>query len=269
MNVGILGTGAVGSMLVGAHVRYGRADAHTVAVANRSPAGLQALAAAWPGVMTLSVEDLAATSDLFFACVPAGALPEIAHHVGRLLRPDAVFVCTASVASLADLAPLVPGPVVKVVPSIAHVAGRGVALVVAGPRCTPRDVEAVGAFLAPFSRPQVIEDAQTRAVTDVAACGPAVLAAFLALFAESAARRGASPGIAILQDVARETFCGVAALLDRDWSTQRIQSAVATPGGTTDAALAVVRARIPPVLDALHDATQRRESELRGDPPRT
>jgi pyrroline-5-carboxylate reductase len=263
MNVGIVGTGAMGAMLIRAHARFGHAEDFTVHAANRSAAPLDALAAQVPGLHTGTAEEVAALADLLIICVTASPYLQVAAALGRHMSPGKPIVCISSGVSLSDLAAVVPQPIVKLVPNVAHEVGRGVALLVPGPRATADHVEQVCSFVKAFSCPMVIEEFDARVATDLSSCGPAIFASYAQLLAASAARHARALTTEQLTQMSSETLAGVGALLDAGWSASRIADAVATHGGTTEAALHILRERLPRVLDELHCATRDRETQLR------
>jgi pyrroline-5-carboxylate reductase len=223
--------------------------------ANRSPGTLRELAAAFPGLRTGSVEAVAADCELVFLCIPPSAYRSVAAACSAAMRPDAVLVCISNGVALASLAEVVRQPVVKVVPSLAHEAGRGIALVIEGPRAGARDVERVERFLAPFATTMRIDESDSRVATNLTGCGPALFACF----AETLARTAAALSVGLTREQLRamsvETLVGTAALLDAKRSGAEIIEGVATPGGSTERALAVLYARLPGLLDEMHRAT--------------
>jgi pyrroline-5-carboxylate reductase len=266
--VGIIGTGAVGAMLVRAHARFGQGTDFIVEAANRSPARLEALRATVPGLRIASAEDVAARAAISILCLPSRPYLEEAARLATQMPAEAVFVCISSGVHLSALAEVVPRPIVKMVPSLAHEAGRGVSLLIPGPRATQAHVDLVRAFMAPISVPLQITEADARIATNITGCGPAIMAAFAELLASSAGPFASALGERELLAMSTETLAGVAALLEQRWSLPQITKEVATVGGTTEAAVAVLRARLPEVLEAMHEATYEREAALRGLAPR-
>jgi pyrroline-5-carboxylate reductase len=262
MNVGIVGTGAMGAMLVRAHARFGHAEDFTIHAANRSAARLDALSKQVPGLHTGTAEQVAALADLLIVCIAASPYLQVAAALGRCMSPGTPFVCISSGVSLADLAAVAAQPIVRLVPNLAHEVGRGVALVIAGPRATADHMQQVCSFMKPFSHPMVIEESDARVAIDLSSCGPAIFACYAQLLADSAARHARALTLEQLTQMSSETLAGVGALLDAGWSLSRIANAVATHGGTTEAALLLLRERLPMVLDDLHRVTRDREAQL-------
>ena len=69
-----------------------------------------------------------------------------------ILRSHTIVISVANAVPLATIAERVGVPVVKAIPTLAHVVGRGVSLLVAGPGAEPKHVDAVRNVFARFQR---------------------------------------------------------------------------------------------------------------------
>ncbi len=87
------------------------------------------------------------------------------------------------------IAERVRAPVVKVIPTLAHVVGRGVSLLIAGPGAKPEHVEAVRRVFARFSVPMVIDARDDRVASNVAGSALALFAALCDAFVSANAAR--------------------------------------------------------------------------------
>jgi competence protein ComER len=263
MHVGIVGTGAMGAMLVRAHANFSKRRDITVYAANRSAQRLEQLRAAVPDLQTASPIEVAARADVLILCLPAQPYLTVAAERSSHMTPASTFVCISSGVDLGDLAQVVDRPIVKMVPSLAHEAGRGVSLLIRGPKASDRDIDAVRSFMSSMSRPMAIDDEDARIATNLSACGPALVACFADLLAETArpfAKRLTDDQLA---EICAETLTGVAALIREKWQFKSITKEVATAGGTTEAAVSVLRQKLPQMLEEMHRATYAREADLR------
>lgn len=263
LNVGVVGVGAMGSMLVRAHSRFGSAQAFLLHAANRSPEPLAALASSVPDLCTGTPQAVAARSDLLFLCVPPGPYLGLAADLAASLPPAAVFVCISNGVALEDLAEAVAQPVVKLVPSLAHEVGCGVSLLIRGPRAMPEHLDLVRSFVASFSRVMQIQESDARIATNLTGCGPALFACFAELLAQSAAQFEVGLTVEELVAMSAESVAGAGALLHAGWTPAQLIEDVATPGGSTQAAVSVLRRELPTVLDAMHLATSARLAQFR------
>ena len=85
-------------------------------------------------------------------------------------------------------------PVVKVIPTLAHVVGRGVSLLVAGPGAKPEHVDAVRRVFARFSMPMLIDGRDDRVASNVAGSALALFAALCDAFVVGQCGARRNPG---------------------------------------------------------------------------
>jgi len=257
----------MGATLVRGHARFASKGGVVVRVANRSTAPLEALKFDFPGLCTGTPDEVAKWADMVILCLPAGPYLSAATDLAASLRLDAVFVCISSGVSLEDIANVMPNTIIRLVPSVAHQVGRGVALVIPGPRAGAKQIEQVSSFMRPFSRPMVVGEADARIATDICSCGPAIFACFAQQLAASSAANALGLTDDQIRQMCTETLSGVGAMLNAGFSMTRVVDAVATHGGTTEAALRVLRNGLPAVMQEMHRATRERERSLRAQRP--
>ena len=260
-NVAIIGTGAMGGMLLRASTRYSPGRFGLLAANNR-PEPLERLRQELPALRTGRADEVAAQADIVVACVQPQHMLAVVDEVAPALRPGTIVVSITNGVALETIAARVTAPIVKVVPSVAHAVGRGVALMTPGPRSDGDDLARVRAFFAPFSRPFVLGPEDNRVATNVTGCGPALLACFARELARSNADRARAVTTEDLRTMLEETFTATAALLEAGTSLEDIARHAATGGGMTQVALETLEAELPDLLNRMVEATFQREREL-------
>jgi pyrroline-5-carboxylate reductase len=163
---------------------------------------------------------------------------------------------------LASIAERVRVPVVKVIPTLAHVVGRGVSLLVAGPGAEPEHVDAVRRVFARFSVPMLIDGRDDRIASNVTGSVLALFAALCDTFVSANAARAESLGRPMLDAMMAETVAAVAALAKAGYGWSDIVHATASPGGMTQAALDVLTSHFPQIANDMVAATFARQAEL-------
>jgi pyrroline-5-carboxylate reductase len=155
-------------------------------------------------------------------------------------------------------------PVVRAMPNTPAAIGQGVAVLVANPHVSAPQRELCHALLAAVGAVHWIEDeALMHAVTAMSGGGPA----YLFLLIESLAKAGIASGLPehLAWPLARATVAGSGALAARSSEPAEVlRKNVTSPGGTTQAALAVLMAEdgIQPLFDRAIAAGTRRSREL-------
>lgn len=165
-------------------------------------------------------------------------LPAYAGLAGR-----ALFVSIAAGKDLRALAAGLGGEaaVVRAMPNTPAAVGRGASVAVAGERVDDAGRAAADRLLGAVGTVHWVDDeALLDAVTALSGSGPA----YVFLLAEAMAEAGESAGLLpeLARSLARETVIGAAALMDADGGEPaRLREQVTSPGGTTEAALEVLR----------------------------
>ncbi len=168
----------------------------------------------------------------------AAALPEY----GRLA--GALFISIMAGQTMATVRRLLghDAAVVRAMPNTPAALRQGMTVAVAGPGVSEAQRALADALLAAAGRVAWVEDeALLDPVTAISGGGPAYLFLLTELLEQAARDHGIAPDLARL--LARQTVIGSAALLaagDEDAAALRV--AVTSPGGTTERALAVLRA---------------------------
>lgn len=259
--VAIIGTGTIGSMLLRASARFAPGRFLLLA-SNTRPEPLQGLMANVPGLQTGKAGEIASSADIVIVCVQPQRYLAAIDDIAPSLRAGTILVSVTNGASLEAIAARTSAPIVKVVPSVAHAIGRGIALVTKGPRASATDVEAVRRFFEPFSRPIEISSEDNRIATNITGCGPALLSSFCQELVRANADRAVSIDAETIGTMMKETFAATAALIETGSEFAKITAEAATNGGMTQAALDVLSGGLPELLGRMVDATFERERKL-------
>ena len=185
---------------------------------------------------------------------------------GKLLISIAAGITTDSIAKLA-----VQSRVIRVMPNMPALVGKGLSCVTRGPMATDADLGLAVELFDCVGQVLVIEERLMNAVTAISGSGPAYFCYFckdsacIATLKESFIQEliHAAKSIAFDPDTARvlaeETVAGTEALLQElGLSGEELIAKVASKGGTTEAALAVL-VRGGTLVDAVSMALRRAE----------
>lgn len=225
---GIIGTGSLAATLLRASHAY--APEIELIVAGRNSSRTKALQREIPGLVAASPEDLARVAELVVLCIPPEAYLPLVDRIAPLLGPRAIVVSVNNAVPLATIVEHAHKPVVKAIPTIAHVVGRGVSLLVAAPDALPEHIEAA------------------RTICDT--------------FVSANAVRAATLPRATLDAMMAETAGAIAALVKAEYSWSDIVRATATPGGMTHAALEVLASHFPRLAADMIEATLARQAAI-------
>ncbi|MGH6955889.1 MAG: pyrroline-5-carboxylate reductase [Caulobacteraceae bacterium] len=254
----LLGAGRMGGALIEGWLRA-RAFAPSDLVVRALEPGPAALASG--ANLAPTGADLGAARTVVLAVKPQDWRAAAETVVSRL-APDAVIVSVAAGVATADIAEAFAGRrAARVMPTIAAAIGEGTASIFA------RDAESrarAHALFEPVGRVVDLDDEDLmHAATAISGSAPAYLYAFVEALEAAGEALGLTAPAA--RDLARSTLAGAAALMAQsDQAPAELRRQVASPGGTTEAALKVLmgEAGLEPLLKAAAAAAERRSREL-------
>lgn len=238
MTIVLLGCGGMGSALAGGMVQSGRVDADKLVVLDASSERAQSLAV-----------ELGASTDMptgderrklwLVAVKPKDVASALAEHRDEIADDD-MIVSVAAGLSLANLRGFVgDGPaIVRSMPNTPALVGQGVTGIMA-----EGDVNTGAAKEMFESVGHVVElerEENFDALTAVSGSGPAYIFTAIEALADGGVKMGLGRDIA--RELATQTVAGAAALVASDPSvhTAELKDRVASPGGTTITALAML-----------------------------
>ena len=170
--------------------------------------------------------------------------------------------------TIADIAAhLAPGTaIVRAMPNTPAAVGRGITVAVANGEVREPQRSAADALLRAVGRVEWVSDeGLIDAVTAVSGSGPAYVFHLVEAMAEAGAAAGLPADLAMR--LARATVEGAGELLHRsDDTAARLRENVTSPGGTTAAALEILRGEggLTPLVTRAVAAAKRRAAELSG-----
>jgi pyrroline-5-carboxylate reductase len=196
--------------------------------------------------------------------VAAEVVPAAAPLVGR----SSVVVSIMAGKTLASLAAALPAgtAIIRTMPNTPAAIGRGITVAVANARVSAHQRDLAHRLLAATGAVEwVADEALLDAVTAVSGSGPA----YVFLLAEALAQAGAAAGLPadLAGRLARATVAGSGELLHRSpLDAETLRRNVASPGGTTAAALEVLMGKdaLAPLMQRAVAAATRRSRELAG-----
>jgi pyrroline-5-carboxylate reductase len=194
--------------------------------------------------------------------------PQAFREAGPGLKPFAgpatLVVSIMAGTTIAGIAEVCGGSVVRAMPNTPAAIGRGITVAVAAKNVAPAQRAIADGLLRAIGAVEWVEDESLMdAVTAVSGSGPA----YVFLLAEELARAGVEAGLPeeLATKLARETVAGSGELLHRsDVSSAMLRQNVTSPGGTTAAALQVLMGNdgMQSLLTRAVAAATRRSKEL-------
>ncbi|MGE5702978.1 MAG: NAD(P)-binding domain-containing protein [Clostridia bacterium] len=254
MNIGIIGLGSIGQMLVKAFTRS--AAASTIYVYTRTNEKAEQFQKNWPFTLCHSMQDVCQKVDLLFLCTkPLDILPVLATAAAHLNTHTHV-VSTAAGVSLADLASRYSGPVSKLIPTVTSQELHGVSLFVCHPSVSSTERAGFIDVLQKIGRAEEVTESTIETATILTSSAPGLIAGILEEFAMGATRHTPELSIEQARSYLVETLLGTALLLQAEQlGFDQLIERVATKSGITQEGLEVLGKVLPQSFDELFTMT--------------
>jgi pyrroline-5-carboxylate reductase len=251
----------MGTALLHGLLSHGLLRAEQVSVVEVSEERRSELALLFPGVAVL--EQAVGAQQVIVATKPNHVVEALT--ALRNLGVQRVLSIAAGI-NLATLESAI-GPkvaVIRAMPNTPALVGEGAAAMSGGSTATESDLAWAELILDAVGTVVRVPESQLDAVTAVSGSGPA----YVFLIAEAMIQAGILQGLdpATSDALVRQTLLGSARLLiEQDWDPAELRARVASPGGTTEAALRVLQTGKlqETLIDAIAAATER-SRELAG-----
>lgn len=186
--------------------------------------------------------DLVGRCDLVVLAVKPQVMGQVLQEIAPAVRGDQCFISIAAGITLARLEGAL-GPnarVIRTMPNTPALIGAGAAAIARGHAASDEDAAVAQAIFGAVGSAVVLDEKYLDAVTAISGSGPAYLFFFVEALFEAAERTGLEREIG--QALVKQTILGAARMVSELSQTPaQLREAVTSPGGTTAAALAVLR----------------------------
>ena len=236
----LVGAGKMGGGMAAGWLAAGL-EAASLAIVEPNPSReIEALAARGAAVNPADP----APPDVLVLAVKPQSLDAAAPRLVSLAHGETLVLSILAGKTIGDIRSRLPraGAIVRAMPNTPAAIGRGVTAAFAGPEATDRQRRWCESLLGAIGALYWLEDeTEIDAVTAISGGGPAYVFAFTEALAAAAERLGLRPELAM--NIARGTVEGAGELLRRERGTAPavLRRNVTSPGGTTEAALAVLQ----------------------------
>jgi pyrroline-5-carboxylate reductase len=258
----LAGAGKMGGAMLSGWLAQGL-DAKNVVVIEPQPAAEISTLAAKGVRLNPAPKEVGAAATLVVALKPQ-SFREAGAMLKSFAAPSTLVVSIMAGTTIASIAQVCGGSVVRAMPNTPAAIGRGITVAVAANKVSAGQRAVADALLRATGSVEWIDDESLMdAVTAVSGSGPA----YIFLLAEELARAGIEAGLPaeLATKLARETVAGSGELLHRsELASATLRQNVTSPGGTTAAALEVLMAPdgLQQLMTRAVAAATRRSKEL-------
>ncbi|MBD8069220.1 late competence protein ComER [Bacillus sp. PS06] len=262
MNIGMIGTGNMGSILIGAFIESMAVPPSQITITNRTIQKAEKIKESYPDIQVVSSATLVAqAADLIFICVKPLEIHPLLQELKSSLSSDKCIISITSPISVGQLESVVDCQVARIIPSITNRALAGISLMTFGNSCSEMTCKDLETLFSQISTPVHIEDHITRVASDIVSCGPAFFSYLLRRFINAAVKE---THISEEQAVtlASGMIMGMGKLLEKEiFTLQTLQEKVCVKGGVTGEGIKVLEAELGEVFEHLYHSTHEKYYE--------
>ena len=237
----VVGGGAMGEAIVSGWLASGVVQSASVTIAEPSEPRRKHLERL-SGVRLVADASDALPADIVLIAVKPQVVDAVLGQIGSKLEGSLVVSIAAGVTCARLEATLPVGSrVVRVMPNMPAMVSQGMAVLSAGSEASEADIEIVQTLFGAIGSTVVVAERYQNAATAISGSGPA----YFALVVDALSRAGVAAGLSrdVSQALAVQTMLGTAqALLQTGMHPEAMIDSVASPGGTTIAALGELEA---------------------------
>jgi pyrroline-5-carboxylate reductase len=269
INVGFIGAGRMATALARGLVTSQTIAPEGISAADPSEAARAAFGGEVPGAAVGGDNSaVAANADVVLLAVKPQQMNDALAEICGPIRRDALVVSIAAGVTLQRLAAGLPDRqrMVRVMPNTPCLIGRGASAYSRGEHATAADGRLVASLLASVGAAFEVPESLLDAVTGLSGSGPAFVYSMIEALTDGGLAAGLPAPLAA--ELAARTVAGAAEMVLQTADTPAVlRERVTSPGGTTQAGLAVLAKRgfRETVIEAVRAATQRSAELGRSD----
>ncbi|MFS0822629.1 late competence protein ComER [Bacillus sp. 1P02SD] len=262
MNIGFIGTGNMGKILIESFVESLAVPPSKLTITNRTIEKAKAIKNSLPDITVAATnEEVVKGSDIIFICVKPLEIHPLLHQLSSSLTSNKCIVSITSPISVEQLESLVNCQVARIIPSITNRALTGVSLFTFGRSISNRFKEYLEFLFKQISTPVHINHEITRVASDIVSCGPAFFTYLLRRFVDAAVRE-TKISEEQATNLASEMIIGMGKLLEKEMYTlPTLQSKVCVKGGVTGEGINAMEEHIGELFEELFRSTHRKYDE--------
>jgi competence protein ComER len=245
LNIGFIGTGNMGRILIEAFIGGNAVRPNQFIITNRTLSKAYDIQKQYKELTVVPTnEEVVKKANIIFICIKPLDIYPVLNQLSSHLTENHCIVSITSPISVEQLESLVPCHVIRVIPSITNRALAGSSLITVGKRCAERYRSLIETLFAQISRPIYIDEPITRIASDLTSCGPAFFSYLLQKFIDAAVQE-----TTITREqatiLASEMMIGFGELLQkRLYTLPSLQEKVCVKGGITGAGIEVLEREI-------------------------
>ncbi|MBR1816331.1 MAG: NAD(P)-binding domain-containing protein [Lachnospiraceae bacterium] len=249
MNVGIIGYGSMGKMLLEKFVESKVVGSDELFISNRSIEKIECFPEKYN--ICKSNSELAAVSDVIFICVRPVDIKIVLEEIAAYISESSLIVSLNGSISFELIEKVIKHKIAKAIPSVTAEINRSQTLVCFNDKVMESDKQILSDLLKCIGNVIELPENEMGMGSELVSCMPGFIASIFDVICESAQKHTSIPQEQIINMVLN-TLCATGDLmLENDMSFSDVVSRVATKGGITEVGSKVIYEKLPDVTDEM------------------
>jgi len=255
--IGIIGIGNVGSMLLHKFIELNLLEEKNIYVANRSKEKLESLEKKYPLLnICESNEELAKCCKNIMICVEPLNLPNVMNEIKTYLNDETYLMISTSMVAHKDLSKFHKGSISIFMPTLISMVNGGITIAYHNDVVREDEKMFFESIMNNFSEVKVLGEEDINLSQNLTASFPGFFAEIMLEFVKSASKRSKNVSDDDLEHMLLVSLLGASRLLlEKNMSFEETISRVSTKGGITYEGVKVFEEKLPEVFDAALEAS--------------
>ncbi len=262
--IGIIGIGNVGSMMLHKFTELNLFEEKNIYVANRSKEKLESLKKKYPSLNICDSNiELARSCKNILLCVEPLNLPNVLLEIKPYINDETYLMVSTSMVSHKDIYKFHEGSITIFMPTLISMVNGGVSLTYHNQHVGGNEKAFFENIMGSFSEVKNVGEEDINLAQNMTASFPGFFAEIMLEFVKSASKRSNNVSDEELEHMLLVSLLGASRLLlEKNMSFEETIHRVSTKGGITYEGVKVFKEKLPEVFDAALDASTGRYDEI-------
>lgn len=262
--IGIIGIGNVGSMLLHKFTELNLFEEKNIYVANRSTEKLESLKKKYPTINICNNNiELAKKCNNILLCVEPLNLPSVLLEIMPIINEETYLMVSTSMVAHDDISKFHKGSITIFMPTLISMVNGGVTLAFHNNQVKEGEKEFFENITNSFSETKILCEEDINLTQNLTASFPGFFAEIMLEFVKAASKKSHNVSDKDLEHMLLVSLLGASRLLlEKNMSFEETINRVSTKGGITYEGVKVFQAKLPEVFDAALNASTGRYKEI-------
>jgi pyrroline-5-carboxylate reductase len=263
IQIGFIGYGSMGSMLLNGFISSGKINQNQIIVSTKTKSKLETIKAKFDQIhIAQSNMEVAQKAKYIFICVKPLEVKSILAEISKFATSETHIISIAASVTIKNIEEIINGKITKIIPSLTSEVKEGISLVCHNNIVSKNDAAFVESLLGGISVVKIIDENNLETATEITSCGPGLIAAMFQEFV-NAGLRHSNLSREDVEEMVIRTFSGTAKLmLEENMKFEDIINRVATKGGITEEGVKILKTGLPKTFDEMFYQTRDKRRDV-------